>query len=254
MPDNPLRTRFRNVVCAAIAEGLAASDFEHPGLTGTSREIVVEKLLRPALPPEIALGGGKLVDSEGRLSSQIDVVVYSPQIMPPFLHDARTGLFPYECCLYAIEVKSQLTKTVLKEAVANARALKSLKAIRTQFWAGWQSATSPTPAPISALFAFKSDLAGSLQDELDRYRSCDEDENTSPAIGVMCIVGKGYCYHKADSWGTFPPTERYDEVLAFLAGVSNTIPQFVAAKGRPRFGNYLVDEPQNTVPPEESPE
>lgn len=66
----------------AITEAMAASDFQHSGLVGNARELVVEKLLHPVLPPEIHIGTGKLVDSIGTISPQIDIVLYSRHIIP----------------------------------------------------------------------------------------------------------------------------------------------------------------------------
>lgn len=244
MPDNPLRTRFRNAVAAALAEAHSANDLAHPGLVGTIRELVVEKLLRPIVPPEIEFGTGKLVDSNGRLSSQIDVVVYAPQVMPPFLHDARHGVFPVESCLYAIEVKSLLTKQEVKSCVGRASEIRKLNCTRTEYWVKREVWNGPTPHPISALVALGSDLKGSLDQEIERYAKVDAGAEAHPAIGVCCIVGKGYFYHrKTGSWGKYVDSGSHEAVLSFLAGLANTLPQFLEAKGRPRFGNYLIDEP-----------
>ena len=38
----------------------------------------------------------------------------------------------------------------------------------------------------------------------------------------------------------YGPTAEHDEVIAFLSGVMNTIPDQIASGGHPRHGEYLI--------------
>src|SRR4051812_40318808 len=90
---------------SALAAARHASELEHPGLIGTVREILVRELIRPLLPPHIAVGTGKIVDHVGNASGEIDIVVYDRSVMPPLLYGqgSTLGVFPVEACLYAIQ-------------------------------------------------------------------------------------------------------------------------------------------------------
>lgn len=93
---NILRSRFVDAVDTAIKDAITAADVNHTGLIGKFREIVLSKLLEPVLPPEVKIGTGKLTDIKGILSDQIDVVLYSPGILPPSLYSKKEGIFPVE--------------------------------------------------------------------------------------------------------------------------------------------------------------
>ena len=121
------RERISLAVRGAIAEARLAAELHHPGLIGTAREILVERLLRPVLPAFLEFGTGKITDSEGRQSRQTDIVVYSPDIMPASLYDNHTGIFPIEACFYSIEVKSTISSTELRKVVDNATQLYTLQ-------------------------------------------------------------------------------------------------------------------------------
>jgi|SRR6056297_570515 len=237
---NILQTRFKLIITGAICEAKTAAGIDHPALSGTIREILVEQMLQPALSPEVRFGTGKLLDNNGNLSKQMDIVLYSPKILPPGLFDERTGLFPMESCLYTIEVKSKLNATNLKEAINNAKSSRLLSPANTFYFNGMKSTTSGTPLPIHALFAFDSDLEGSGKSELDRY--IEIDPSRSPAISVICVVGKGYWYSGEEGWQYYQASDDHTEVLSFLAGISNTMPKLLSAKGRPQFGSYLIED------------
>ncbi len=149
------------------------------------------------------------------------------------------GIFPAESCLYNVEVKSQLNSTELKRSIAGAKSVQELDYLPTQYHTGTKTETGSPALPISALFAFGSDLEGDNKTELDRLLDNDPDGGDNPAIRVLCVVGKGCWYYGSDGWKNFLATEDHDEVLNFLAGTSNTIPGFLAAKGQPQFGDYI---------------
>ncbi len=145
-----------------------------------------------------------------------------------------------ESCLYAVEVKSKLTAVNLSDAIENARSTRALEHVNTFHYSGTKSEKTGMPAPNNVLFAFDSDLEGHMKTELDRYLELDHAE--SPAITVLCVVGKGYWAVTSKGWRYYKPSEQFGEVLGFLAGVSNTIPKLLSAKGCPQFGSYLFDE------------
>lgn len=243
-------TIFRKTVIAkckaALQRAKALDNDGHAGLRGTLREILTSDLLSPVLPPEASLGTGQLVSSNGAISPQVDVVIYARGIMPPSLFDDKTGYFPIEACLYAIEVKSRLTAKNLKTAVENARSMRNMFLVSTEHWKidssadnGVACVSTATPHPVRALFAFDSDLKGDAMGELTRYRKIDLQSETNPAIQVICIYGRGYWYSFKNGWKYVEKSDEIDEIMSFLAGTTNTIPRLLAGKGRPSFGKYL---------------
>lgn len=230
---------------SAIIKAKSQENKGHSGFRGQILEILTGDIITPIIPPEVCIASGQLISRSGEFSPQIDVVLYARSIMPPFLFDHKNGHIPVESALYCIEVKSKLNSTQMKLAVKSARATRALPVVATEHWAPTgnpqelvRGMTTGTPLPINALFAFSSDLNDPAR-EIARYRKLDPDADTLPAIQVICICGSGYWFFN-DGWKHVRAQGEYTEVLHFLAGTANTLPQLLIAKGRPRFGNYLV--------------
>lgn len=90
---NPLVTQIVGArVRAALAAAKALTGVEHPLVKGRLRELVVDQLLRPVLPPSFGLGTGVIVDTRGGTSGEIDIVVYNRDIVMPLLYGERDGV------------------------------------------------------------------------------------------------------------------------------------------------------------------
>lgn len=247
--NNVFRNTFISKVKKSVADAFVVTGVEHQGLKGTAREIFTGDMLVPVLPPEVRIGTGQLVSFTGQFSAQIDVILYSPSIMPPALFNQNTGLFPVEGALYTIEVKSKLTSTGVQDAIANARSIRRLPILQAEHCLVREGESKPmrflsnTAYPVAALFAFGSDLTEDGKSELERYREYDSEADSAPAVGVICVVGKGYWFAKnGGGWSYLPPSAELGEVMMFLAGTANTLPELLALKGRPRFGKYLTSD------------
>lgn len=99
----------------------------HGGTLGMAREFFVSDLLGKFLPGALHIGSGEIIDRPGDLSNQIDIIIYRNEFprIPSF---AYTNLFFLEGVVATIEVKSQLNKRKLKNALFNCRSVKILAA------------------------------------------------------------------------------------------------------------------------------
>ncbi|MFC1761058.1 DUF6602 domain-containing protein [Planctomycetota bacterium] len=241
------RQRFISNIRKAINDADEASNLGHPGLIGRLREICVSQILLPLLPPEVKCGTGQLTDCKGNLSDEIDVILYAPGIFPPALFDEKNGIFPVESCLYTIEVKSCLRSKDVKAAVTNAQSVRDLHLLPTDYWSGKQGRIGQLSAyPINTLFAFSTDLSGEGKTEIEHYREHDATANDDSKVKAICVRGAGYWYHSSSNkdatWVKSDASRDYEEVIDFVSGISNTIPQLLSVKGRPKFGRYLSNE------------
>lgn len=84
-------------------------DVPHEGEKGGIRERRVAKFLKSMLPNCFGVGSGHIIDQEGNISSQIDIVIYNALDGVHLPIDSYYSLFPCECVHAAIEVKSTLT-------------------------------------------------------------------------------------------------------------------------------------------------
>jgi hypothetical protein len=173
-------------VRAALAAAKALAGVEHPLVKGRLRELVVDQLLRPVLPPSFGLGTGVIVDTRGGISGEIDIVVYNRDILMPLLYGERDGIFPVEACLYAMEVKSVLERNHIDETISKFPRVRELHRL--------------PPAnlfePIGVLLAFDDRIDKQECDAILRVADL-ADASEIPAIRVGCVAGRAYWYFSA---------------------------------------------------------
>lgn len=100
-----------------------------PGLVGSAKEHAVRMALRALLPPGISVGSGCVIDSHGRISRQIDVVLYETDICPYVsINDAHeTTYYPCEGVVAVGEVKSSLGSKELEDIFRKIESVKQLR-------------------------------------------------------------------------------------------------------------------------------
>jgi hypothetical protein len=124
------------------------ADLSHPGEKGGIRERRVRDFLSSVLPKRFGLGTGHIIDSQGGISRQTDIVLYDAMDGIVLPVDDYYSLFPCECVYAAIEVKSVLTTGedgTIQACVSSTKAVKMLKRNRQDF-----------PAIPSLVFAYKT--------------------------------------------------------------------------------------------------
>ena len=149
MANSIFRTRLISSVATAVRHAHDAAESNHLGLRGRLREVALQELIRPLLPNGIQAGTGVVVDSDGTQSNQIDIIIYSTSLLPPFMKVEEQVFVPVEACIQAIEVKSCLTADEMRDAITKARSIKSLHLLMND-------ATRVRVSPVFSLFAFAS--------------------------------------------------------------------------------------------------
>ncbi|VVD85716.1 DUF6602 domain-containing protein [Pandoraea soli] len=237
MPNkNQYQAFLRAKISGAIAEARAASSIKHQGVKGTVLEILVARLFRPLLPSDIGIGSGQIIDKiHGSMSTQIDIILYDKSI-----YDDSTGIFPIEAVLYAIEVKATLTAKELSIAHDSANALRAF---------GYLPGLENYDGTVqhhniervrSVVFALGADLSGEALRECYRYEKIYSRKHESPALAALCVVGREYCWDQGEHWIFSPGTDDHDEVLSFIAGVTNSYKDLARSRLFPKLGNYLA--------------
>jgi hypothetical protein len=154
---------IRQKIAGAVVEaGVAARSLKNSALAGRIREIALRDCVEPYLTHSFRCGTGKMVDTTGHLTKQIDLVVYQTKFAPPLLLGGEIGIFPAECCAYAFEVKSTLTASEIKRAIDTGRSVRQLRPFPRK---NAQGEVVYGPPPIMVLFSFGSNITG---DELKR--------------------------------------------------------------------------------------
>lgn len=237
---NPYQTLLRAKIRSAVDKAKAASVFTHQGVKGTILEILVSDLFKPLLPSDIGVGTGQIIDAYGStMSGQIDIILYDKSILPPILLDEKTGIFPIESVLYTIEVKTTLTASELSSAHAAAEKIHKFGYLPGLTDELGKPKNHSIERARSVIFALGSDLSGSNLNEAQRYKKIYGD---GPAhVRAICVAGREYFYDDGENWIGFKNSD-YDEVLAFIGGVTNTYKEVASSRHNPLLGNYVVPE------------
>lgn len=97
---------------------------EHGSTIGQAREFLVKRVLKTILPPAVHIGSGKVIDSWGNSSKQIDIIIYDTRF--PLMNVEGGGLYFVEGVLATIEVKSTIDSNELKTALENCESVLTL--------------------------------------------------------------------------------------------------------------------------------
>jgi hypothetical protein len=236
-----VRELLKTAVNKAIEDVEASRSVEHPVLRGDVAEASLGKLLKALLPSWATVGCGKIIDTTGAQSNQIDVAVYSSFVMPGILlhSDLDHQLIPVEACINTIEVKTSLTVDGLRSALSNARSIHSLQHKDDPP----RTARPVTSRPSCALFAFGTDLTGTRRTEWDRYVAEDLSAFEDPLLRALCVVGSGIWIFQPGSptrWQHTSANKDHDEVIDFLSVIANGVVPWMGRAADVMVGEYAI--------------
>ncbi|MBE9547149.1 MAG: hypothetical protein IMF10_06620 [Proteobacteria bacterium] len=97
----------------------------HKGLIGDAREGLFRETLVKYLPKTVDVGSGQIIDSNGSMSKQTDVIIARGDTLRIPL-SKEVSVYPVEAVLAAIEIKSSFNKATLTDAVKNLKTISSL--------------------------------------------------------------------------------------------------------------------------------
>lgn len=107
---------------------------KHAGIKGASFEEIFRTFLRKYLPKAFDISTGFIVDSNGKQSRQLDVIISDAMRTPVFYEKGETRIFPVECVYAVIEVKAKLEASDLDGILENMLSVRRLtkKAYRSE--------------------------------------------------------------------------------------------------------------------------
>jgi hypothetical protein len=190
MANGILREKLKTRIASALAEVASASDIEHIEMRGDVAEHAFRELIGDLVPAWAKIGTGKIVDAQGGQSLQIDTAMYSPFVLPPILVHKKGDdlLIPVEACISTVEVKSRLNAAELRRAIANAHFVRALSYVGAPHR---QQKAMAANGPTCCLLALSTDLAADGKSELERYIEQDPQAMRTPALNMVCVLGRG---------------------------------------------------------------
>lgn len=98
---------LRSLDSTLESEASLADLIQHNASAGSIREFLVKGLLERFLPAIVKVETGKVIDAEGGMSKQIDIILFDSRVTCLRCPDG-SGIFPVEGVLAAIAVKTRL--------------------------------------------------------------------------------------------------------------------------------------------------
>lgn len=167
--------------------------------TGQSLEEAVRVFLRKHLPTNVSVAQGQIIDSTGAISKQLDVILYDPQATPILYTSEEEGhrLVPVEGVLGVVEVKTNLTASMIPGIIENMQSVKNMQKTayhrpltppfisETYNMYGQELDSFPV---IYSLFAFES---SSFENLIPDFRLLNDTLAPSDRIDHACLLDKG---------------------------------------------------------------
>lgn len=195
---------FNSLAEVLAAESRSAAVGGHRPDTGANKEDLLIRLLNRHLPDRLrAIAGGTVLNLNGQLSRQIDVIVKN-DLFPKFGEHKKTCVLA-ESVAGAISVKSHLNKAALEESIENVASVPSFseatlslsnsssvrEGLREQFITKW---------PFRAIFAYSGIDPDTLyKHALSYYQRHAAIADTLPE---MIVVNKSICIRYLRHGGT----------------------------------------------------
>ncbi|WP_432165782.1 DUF6602 domain-containing protein [Streptomyces sp. bgisy031] len=145
----------------------------HSGEQGRENELSLARLLENLLPASVGVGSGMLIDSQGGISKQTDIVIYDSANQPSVLAQTTQAIYPVENVLLTIEVKTTLNEEELQDCAKKHDAQMALRP------------ADGRPVPPMAVLAYN--VEGMLSTAAARIRSVPSDSRPL----ALCVVNPG---------------------------------------------------------------
>jgi hypothetical protein len=187
-------------VGAEVERSLSAARtlIAHSGEKGSASEEIWRLLLRKHLPMRYQVDTGFVVDSAGKFSEQIDVVVFDRQYSPLVFELGSRKIFPAESVYAAFEVKQTIDADLIQYARDKVGCVRKLH--RTNLPVRDLSGT-PVERPLlrilGGVLALESSWNPPFGDSFQSSISTPSEEDDTLDFG--CVASRGWFHFKQGS-------------------------------------------------------
>ena len=195
-----------SIVLGMLERARALSRLDHKLLKAELRELFVSEVLESFLSHPFEIGSGIVVNQRGQQSNQTDVVIYDATVLPPLIKAQHLGMYPAECVLATVEVKSDLRSDGILDAEDAAKRLhEEIYSTNGSIYSDDQRFK-----PICTVFAF----SGSGLQELNAQQSGRSWlEQNCPHVSLVAVAG-AYSWVRLTSRGWLQESEGIQTVEA----------------------------------------
>jgi hypothetical protein len=237
--NNYIRDRMIIDAQRVISLAEQQSKLEHSGLKGRFRELLVDGILEPWLPPTVQCATGTVIswNNSFRSKTQEDILLIDRSISPTVLlkSQVQEGVYLRNSVLARIEVKSSLNG---QHIIDYQESCKQYHELRLDLDDARYNAGRIQSMEINILFSFKS--TASRDTSFSWFSSI-----TDSSISAVCLLEHGFWrINESGNWveyqcQTTNPTDMEAERLAAFVGFmsSTAFNQHMALQGRDRLSS-----------------
>jgi len=170
----------------------ARKTFAHPVIKGDASEGIWLELLQQYLPERYRVEAAHVVDSEGKFSQQIDIVVFDRQYSPFIFHYEGQKVLPAESVYAVFEAKQTINASLV--TYAHEKVLSVRKLHRTSLpipHAGGMYPPKPLNPILGGILALESDWSPAMAKPLQRALGAGTGDDR---LNLGCVTAHGYFY------------------------------------------------------------
>lgn len=174
-------------MCAKLSTN--RQHIQHPGIKGDSSELNWIEWLKTYLPKRYSVDKAFIIDCDGNMSDQIDVVIYDQQYSPFVFNQDNAYYIPAESVYAIFEVKQEINKENIIYAGDKTKSVRSLKRTSTAIpHAGGYYAPKPHNKILSGILTLSSVWNPPLGKSFEEAIYSLEDESK---LDIGCILAEG---------------------------------------------------------------
>ena len=192
---------------------IARTSFNHPGSKGDASESVWLELLNNYLPKRYEATSGFVVDSNGKFSHQIDVIIYDRQYSPFIFNFQGKLIVPSESVYAVFEAKQSLNAQNMGYAKAKIESVRLLH--RTSLpvpHAGGIYDPKPLIKILGGILTLESDWTPEMGPTLKSHLNVDSELQR---LNIGCVARHGMFYFN-DTTEEFEIQNQSKAATAFL--------------------------------------
>lgn len=166
----------------------ARKSLGHPVEKGDASEQIWLKFLQSYLPQRYQAEKAFVVDSNGKFSDQMDVVIFDRQYSPFIFNFEKSKIVPAEAVYAVFEAKQSINAEMVKYAQDKIETVRALH--QTTLPIPHAGGTYPPKPPIKILggiLTFESDWSPAMSDPLEKALN-----NSAGILNIGCIAAHGY--------------------------------------------------------------
>jgi hypothetical protein len=186
-----IRLQFRKIAHALSAQADVAGGTGHGPTTGSIREILARRFLRPHLPQSFEVRSGVIVDSEKRQSRQQDCVIVDSRLPLIDIGSETDAVFIAESVVATIEIKSFLGTSDLADALDSVTLTRNLvrKGQQTYEKGGAQITTAHAMPILAYIFAYDGLELDTISQHVLEFATSRGYSAVLPE--AICVLSKG---------------------------------------------------------------